>query len=261
MSSTRIDPTRNTTGSRHKQGAGARRGKPKPGMHIEKRQIVQTTASKLRDLILACAPETQIGSLNEIAERLGVGIVTVQQAARILEHEGLLAVRRGPGGGYYGTRPDEAALERSVAAYMRVHGSSLRETWAITTLLDCEMVPAAARCTDEELRAALKALCERIDTCDTEDERIALEDDFHKLLFKMDRRPLFELLARVATQFYKSRHLPPLFRGDDGVAAWKSGRRQILEAILKRDEALARFEAERHRQDVLTRMETTEWAS
>jgi DNA-binding IscR family transcriptional regulator len=36
--------------------------------------------------------------------------VTVQQAARVLEHEGLLAVRRGPGGGYYGTRPDEAAL-------------------------------------------------------------------------------------------------------------------------------------------------------
>lgn len=259
MSSTRIAPARGTTSGRRKHGAGARRGKRKPGVQIEKRQLVQTTASKLRDLILACAPETQIGSLNDIADRLGVGIVTVQQAARILEHEGLLAVRRGPGGGYYGTRPDEAALERSVAAYMRVHGSSLRETWAITTLLDCEMVPAAARCTEESLRTTLRALCARIDACDTEEQRIAFEDEFHTLLFKMNRRPLFELLARVATQFYKSRHLPPLFRGDDGVAAWKAGRRQILEAILKRDEALARFEAERHRQDVLSRMETAEW--
>src|SRR3974377_1146477 len=128
MSLTRIDPVRSAMSGRRKQGAGTRRGKRKPGTQIEKRQLVQTTASRLRDLILACAPDTQIGSLNEIAQRLGVGIVTVQQAARILEHEGLLAVRRGPGGGYYGTRPDEAALERSVAAYLRGHGSALGES-------------------------------------------------------------------------------------------------------------------------------------
>src|SRR3546814_1757416 len=74
-------------------------------------------------MILDCEPDTQIGSLPEIAQTLGVGIVTVQQAARILEHEGLLAVRRGPGGGYYGKRPDAGALQRALAAYMRVHRS------------------------------------------------------------------------------------------------------------------------------------------
>jgi GntR family transcriptional regulator, transcriptional repressor for pyruvate dehydrogenase complex len=258
---TRTDSARRALGETRKRNALAQRRKPKSGTQLEKRQLVQTTAARLRDLVLAAAPDSQIGSLTEIAERLGVGIVTVQQAARILEHEGLLAVRRGPGGGYYGTRPDEAALERSVAAYMRVHGSSLRESLAITTLLDCEMVPAAARCTDETLRAALQSLCEQIGLCDTEEERIAFEDEFHKLLFKMDPRPLFELLARVATQFYKSCHLPPLFRGREGVAAWKAGRRQIVEAILRRDEALARFEAERHRRDVLSRMENIEWTS
>src|ERR1700716_3569120 len=95
---------------------------------IPRRQLVQAAAAKLRDVILAREPGTQIGSLNEVAELLGVGIVTVQQAARVLEHEGLLAVRRGPGGGYYGTRPDEAALERAFAAYLRVHGFSNRES-------------------------------------------------------------------------------------------------------------------------------------
>jgi len=83
---------------------------------LPRRQLVLAAAAQLRDVILAREPNTQIGSLNEVAELLGVGIVTVQQAARILEHEGLLAVRRGPGGGYYGTRPDEAALERAFAA-------------------------------------------------------------------------------------------------------------------------------------------------
>lgn len=256
-----MDLARRATNERRKSDAGVQGRKRKAGARIEKRQLVQTIAAKLRDMILACAPDTQIGSLNEIARMHDVGIVTVQQAARILEHEGLLTVRRGPGGGYYGTRPDEAALERAVAAYMRVHGSSLKESMAISTLLDCEMAPAAARCADKTLRAELGALCARIDDCDTEEKRVAFENDFHGLLFKMDPRPLFELLARVATQFYKTHRLPPLFAGKDGVAAWKTGRRQLLEAILKHDEALARFEAERHRQDVLARMQKSNWKS
>ena len=77
-------------------------------------RLVPGTAEQMRELILAQAPGASIGSLPEVAKRLGVGIATVQQAARVLEHEGLLAVRRGPGGGYFGARPDAAALERSV---------------------------------------------------------------------------------------------------------------------------------------------------
>lgn len=219
------------------------------------RQLVQVAAAKLRDLVLERAPDTQIGSLSEVAELLGVGIVTVQQAARILEHEGLLAVRRGPRGGYYGTRPDEAALERSIAAYMREHNSSQWESLEIVSLLDCEMVPAAARCRDEALRDAMRALGVRIDACDTETLRIAFEGDFHDLLFKMDARPLFELILRVATQVYRSRQLPPLYAGEDGVAAWKSTKHKMLAAILAQDEALARFEAERNRREVLARLE------
>ena len=67
--------------------------------------------------ILASEPNAPLGSLREMSKSLGVGIVTIQQAARVLEHEGLLKVRRGPGGGYYGTRPDEAALGRLISGF------------------------------------------------------------------------------------------------------------------------------------------------
>jgi hypothetical protein len=36
--------------------------------------------------------------------------------------------------------------------------------------------------------------------------------------------------------------------------AWKTGRRRILDAILQNDEELARFEADRHRNDTLRRL-------
>jgi GntR family transcriptional repressor for pyruvate dehydrogenase complex len=79
-------------------------------MSQPKRPLVHTAAERLRDLLFAVPADTRLGALPELARKLGVGIVTVQQAARILEHEGLLEVRRGPGGVYYGTRTDDAAL-------------------------------------------------------------------------------------------------------------------------------------------------------
>jgi DNA-binding FadR family transcriptional regulator len=228
------------------------------GTKHRKLRLVQETAERLRDLILAQAPETQIGSLTEVAHMLNVGIVTVQQAARILEHEGLLAVRRGPGGGYYGTRPDESALERMMASYMRVHGFGYREALEMLSFLDCEIIPAAALCNDESLRKAMRGLHERVDSCDTPERRIDLECELRNALFGMVDRPLIEFLSRATTHQYTGPPSTRLFLGDEDVAVWKFCRRRIMQAVLQQDEALARFEAERYRQEVLLRLRASE---
>lgn len=218
------------------------------------RPLVQDAADKLRELILARDPGAQIGSLGEVARELSVGIVTVQQAARVLEHEGLLEVRRGPGGGYYGARPDDAALERSVAAYLRVHGSAFREVLEMMSLLDTELLPEAARCPDEAPRVELRALLPRIDAADTAEERILVEEELHNIVFRMVDRPLFEMLARVTSQVAAGQQEPLLFPGEAGVAAWKEGRRRIVQAILDGDVGLTLFEAVRYRQGMLGRL-------
>jgi DNA-binding FadR family transcriptional regulator len=221
---------------------------------LQRRHLVPATAARLREMILEREPDALLGSLTEIAQQLGVGIVTVQQAARILEHEGLLEVRRGPGGGYYGKRPDEAALERSVAAYIQVHPEAAQEVSEIVSLLLCELIPAAARCKDETLREALRELLGQVEGADTPEERVAIEQELHNLLYRMVNRPLIELLTRVTTQLQRSQPLPMLFRGEDGVAAWKGARRRVLQAMLDRDEELARFEAVRYRQALMARL-------
>jgi DNA-binding FadR family transcriptional regulator len=218
------------------------------------RGLVSATAAKMRDLILGHAPETLIGSLPELAKLLDVGIATVQQAARVLEHEGLLEVRRGPGGGYFGVRPDAAALERSVAAYMRVRGSDDYEALEMMTLLDCELMPAAARCKDPALFAQLGDLHRRVDATVTSAQRLDFEDGLHAVLFKMVNRPLIELLANVAMQYYRGSALPQIYEGEDGLRAWAHWRHHIIKAILARDPDLARFEAERHRRELMLRI-------
>lgn len=219
-----------------------------------RRHLVNAIAEQMRTLVLAHEPDTQIGSLRELAQQFGVGIVTVQQAARVLEHEGLLEVRRGPGGGYYGTRPDAAALERAIATYLRVRGSSDYEALEMMTLLDTELLPAAAQSTDDALHDALRQHAGSIDRCTTGDERIAFEDELHRLLFQMVRRPLIEMLAQVSMRYYRSHPIPQIFDGDAGIAAWRQWRHDVVDAILARDPELTRFQAYRHRRRLLARL-------
>jgi len=217
----------------------------------QKTSLVSDTAEKLRGLIFEQPADTQIGSLNEVAEILGVGIVTVQQAARILEHEGLLAVKRGPGGGYYGTRPDAAALERTFATYMRVHNIGYREAFEMTVLLDCDIIQAAARSEDSSLTEKITNLMEQLNRCETPEDRIQFELDFRETLFGIVERPLLELLARVAMQLYQAGSNPAIFADEVGLKIWKQGRQRILHSIMQQDGELAYFEAERFRRMVL----------
>ena len=114
-----------------------------------KRRPVLAAADAMREKVFAVDAGERIGSLKDLARELAVGIVTLQQAARILEHEGLLEVRRGPGGGYFGRRPNSETLERALSAYLRSVSESREEILQITSLLFNELCAEAARCAED----------------------------------------------------------------------------------------------------------------
>lgn len=214
--------------------------------------LVTATTQVLREHIFALEPGTLIGSLHDLAYRLEVGIVTLQQAARVLEYEGLLEVRRGPGGGYYGMRPDDAALERALDAYLRVHPATYEEALDMTSLLFNELVAAAAGCRDAALLAQLSGLRERLDEMvEGLGDLGAFEVEFQELLFRMVSRPLFEMLTRVTLHFASSQGDPQTYQLHTDTAHWREGRRKIIGAILAGDAELARFEANRQNRAVV----------
>lgn len=225
------------------------------GKRHSREGLVTAAVARLRDMIVAQPPQTQIGSLPDLAKALGVGIVTVQQAARVLEHEGFLQVRRGPGGGYYGTRPDAEGLSRAISGFLALRQSAHPEAIDIITLLDCELMAAAARATDEPLRAKLATLAQTIDGRNTASERGAFDQAMLDILYLMVDRPLMELLSRVAVHHYAEYPRGPVYGGDDGKQRWKRERRAIIAAILDRDPERARFEAQRRRRGIMIRLE------
>ena len=213
--------------------------------------MVPSAVEALRERIFALPDGELIGSLPDLARALGVGIVTIQQAARILEHEGLLEVRRGPGGGYYGRRPDAATLERSLAAYMRSQPASWEEALDMTSLLFNELAAAAADCHDPGLLEELRSFAQSVARAGGDEDVQRLESLFQDLLFRMVDRPLFELLTRVTLRFSASAPVDSAYRGAIDLERWKSSRRLIIDAILRHDAQLARFEANRNNRDYI----------
>lgn len=217
-----------------------------------KPKLVEVMADRLRERIFAQEPGEPLGSLNDLAREMGVGIVTVQQVARVLEHEGLLDVRRGPGGGYFGRRPDITSLERSFGAYLRSVPSSWEEALDITSLLFNELCAAAARCRDEAQFPVLEAIGKEIAASEDKGEIGPLESRLQEHLFRMVRRPLFEMLTRVAIGVSVTRQADTSFRWGFGLEHWRASRTAIIRAILARDPDLAHFEANRtNRREVL----------
>jgi DNA-binding FadR family transcriptional regulator len=217
--------------------------------------LVGKTTEVLRQRIFAQAPGTLIGSLYPLARSLAVGIVTLQQAARVLEHEGLLEVRRGPGGGYYGTRPDNAALERALDSFMRMNPTSFEEALDMTSLLFTELATAAANCIDPDLRAQLATIADKLETRGSVAEFGLFEEQFQELLFRMVRRPLFELLTRVTLHYAASQQERLVHSFGADPEQWREGRRRIILAILANDQELTRLEANRrNRVIVLARL-------
>lgn len=218
--------------------------------------VVTAAVAKMREMIVAQPPQTQIGSLPELAKVLGVGIVTVQQAARVLEHEGFLQVRRGPGGGYYGTRPDAEGLSRAISGFLALRHAVHPEAIDIITLLDCELMAAAARAPDEALRADLARLAETIDSSNTARQRGAFDQAMQDIFYLMVDRPLMELLSRTAVHHYADYPRGPVYGGEAGKERWKRERRAIIAAILDRDPERARFEGQRRRREIMRQLET-----
>jgi GntR family transcriptional regulator, transcriptional repressor for pyruvate dehydrogenase complex len=219
-------------------------------------RLVSNAAEELRELILERPTGSYLGSMKDVAEKLGVGIVTVQQATRILEYEGLLTVKRGPGGGYYGNRPDHAALERTFATYMRVHDIGYREAFEMTVSLDCDLAEAAAASDDDSLPAKIAQLTEKLNACETAGDCIEFEVDFRDTLFSFANKPLLQLMASVAMQLFKAKSSAAGFGAGFSFTQWRHGRRQLLDAIARRDTELAYFEAQRYRRLVRRWMAT-----
>jgi DNA-binding FadR family transcriptional regulator len=102
-------------------------------------------------------PGDRLPTEREMAQQFGVSRVTVRDALRALEANGLVRVKVGGQGGPYVSEPDIALLSDSIGTHLHLRGTTFQELAEARQALETTAAQLAAqRATDEDL-AALEA--------------------------------------------------------------------------------------------------------
>jgi DNA-binding FadR family transcriptional regulator len=134
------------------------------------------------------APAERLGTKDDLRQRFGVAVATINEAVRLLEMRGLIEARPGPGGGLFVARS-------SVRAAMKRTG--MRATWGAARFADCLVVRNAIEpivCRDaaryharEDITALSRMLDEMERRADDTERFLALNWAFHRRIAKLCR--------------------------------------------------------------------------
>jgi GntR family transcriptional regulator, transcriptional repressor for pyruvate dehydrogenase complex len=187
----------------------------------------------------ALAPGDQLPAERELTKQLGVSRVSVRDALRMLEANGLIEVRVGARGGAFVTAPAPQLVGEGFAHMLLlaadVDAAQITEARLVFELGMLEL--ACARATAEDI-ADLREICDRTDAADSYDP--ALSAEFHTRLARCTHNEALALFAEsfqqpLASSLQQARAVDPA----SGRAA-AAEHRAVVDAIADGDAKRAR---------------------
>ena len=215
-------------------------------------------ARMLREQILAREDGDFLGGEEQLMRQLGVSRPTLRQAARLLECEQALLVRRGVKGGYYARKPDVGSVADAAAFYLRARGTTLWDCFAASEPLIEAAILRAARASDPAARARFAEANARFTPAaqrPSEEAMLRDEMEFIEHLLELAGNPPVELFVRILYQFGLSQTSMRLFAGrPHRVQQFAEARERIGDAILAGDAEIAILLKRRRLRVVITWM-------
>ncbi|OWY00034.1 GntR family transcriptional regulator [Thioclava sp. F1Mire-8] len=171
----------------------------------------------------------------EMIERFGMAKGTIREAMRLLEAQGLVTTRTGPGGGSFVGEVSEERARALLGNYFYFKDLTVADIYQIRRALEPEVAASlAGRLSADEL-AELEALVARYSvpasTPEEEREQHVQSLQFHAALARHSGNPLLSFLIRFMAQIlsdltvYKKLYAPP------NRELWESGRNHQIALI------------------------------
>jgi DNA-binding FadR family transcriptional regulator len=218
---------------------------------------LDTVRLKLRELVLAAKDGALLGSEDEMIAKLEASRTTLRQVARLMEREGLLRVRRGINGGYYGARPDETIIKQAVGAYLETLDMKYEDVTAVASVLWVEVLRRAASVNSEAARKLaehFRGEVLEVDSDATFHEVVQVEAAIREAIFDLLKSRYIQLIFHINEAFAPGRF--PIAAAKDGtpkhrefVHAWREAKLIELSAIADGDVELAALAA-RHTRNI-----------
>lgn len=181
-----------------------------------------------------------LGSEAELLDRYGVSRAVFREAVRLVEHQQVARMRRGPGGGLVVCEPTVDSVIDAVVVYLYRLGARRDDVFDTRLVLEEIVADLAPERVEEADITALRSLIQREGTGDPSDPH-----ELHMLLVTVTRNPALELfvdiLNRVSALYTDLSLVAPKVARES-----RDAHARIVDAVLAGDRSTARHRMRRH---------------
>ncbi len=209
----------------------------------------QRIAEEIKSWVMAngWGPGHRLPSETELITQFGMAKGTIREAIRILEAQGLVKSRTGPGGGVFVHQVSEARATALLGNYFYFEHLTIDDVYQIRQALEPELAASLAGHLNEIQLAAL----EDVMTCYSEAARTAEEEReqhveslrFHALLAEMSGNPLLRFLIRFTANMLAEITVSRRLYAQPNRELWSSGldyQSRLIAALRAGDAVAAR---------------------
>lgn len=213
--------------------------------------MVAHTATALTNMSIAAQDGDFLGAEADLLKLLGISRPTLRQAAKVVENDRLIVIRRGAGGGFYASRPSTRDAIQAPALYLKLHQATLEQMSAASRLIYPHAASLAAACEEPVLVAEMKAFRQELNEGVPGDKTgtwtVDMEVRLADLVSRMTEDPVIRLFMSISYSFGLLERRINLYRGELARRLlWLELQRRLCDAILAQD-AQAAYRISRER--------------
>lgn len=177
---------------------------------------LKTSESVARDIVHDIIreelnPGDSLPAEASMLERYGVSRESLREALRLLEVQGLITLRRGPGGGPVVSNVDPANLGRVSTLYYHLAGATYRELFEAWAFAEATLAERAARHPDAALRRErMEPFLEQETSEEELDDYVQAHARFHAAVGSLARNRVLEL-SLLTAGLIVSHHAPTAY--------------------------------------------------
>jgi len=192
-------------------------------------------------------PGDRLASEIEMMDDYGVGRASLREGLRILELNGLITIKPGPGGGPFVNAVSARTLGQMLTLHFHVAGATYRELMQARLTLEPVCAGLAAARDDDVVAARLGAVAERavdVDVLDDYEYR-AMSRDFHGTVASLSGNRVLDLMAHALMEIFDA-HIARATHDAGTRRAVPDEHDRVTEAILAHDAELAEARMREH---------------
>ena len=196
----------------------------------------------IADIIESGWPVGEIlGSEAELIERYGISRAVFREAVRLVEHQHVARMRRGPGGGLVVEEPGVDAVISAVVLYLLRVDATLDEVFDTRLVLEEIVAETASERIDDDDATAIRAtLAAEADASGGDQRRL------HSQLARATGNPVLDLFVETLNRVARFYYADPDASSTPEFSSSLKAHKHIAEAVLNRNPRLARTRMRRH---------------